>query len=72
MDLEEQARIFDPFFSTKFAGRGLGLAVALGIAKGHGGAILVTSHVGKGTTFRVFLPVLDKAGVNGCGALPGL
>jgi PAS domain S-box-containing protein len=50
-------RIFDPFFSTKFTGRGLGLPVVLGIIRGHKGAIQVESAVGKGTTFRIWLPV---------------
>jgi len=56
MTSELQARIFDPFFSTKNAGRGLGLAVVLGIIRSHGGAIKVTSEPGKGTTFEILLP----------------
>jgi CheY-like chemotaxis protein len=49
-------RIFDPFFSTKQAGRGLGLAAVSGIVRGCGGLIEVESRVGEGTTFQVYLP----------------
>lgn len=52
-----QARIFDPYFSTKTPGRGLGLAVVQGIVRGLGGAIHVDSTLGRGTTVEVLLPV---------------
>jgi len=52
-------KIFEPFFSTKFTGRGLGLAAVLGIMRGHHGALQVDSRPGQGTTFRVYFPVSD-------------
>jgi signal transduction histidine kinase len=59
MDHATQARIFDPFFSTKQNGRGLGLAAVQGIIRSHRGALLLTSHSGRGTTFKVWFPVGD-------------
>jgi CheY-like chemotaxis protein len=56
MDQEIRKRIFEPYFSTKFAGRGLGLASVLGIVRGHGGAIKLVTEPGRGATFRVLLP----------------
>jgi len=61
MDEEICKRIFEPYFSTKFAGRGLGLASVLGIVRGHGGAIRLVSEPGGGTTFRVLLPPATRA-----------
>jgi PAS domain S-box-containing protein len=56
MDTATMAKVFDPFFSTKFSGRGLGLATVLGVVRGHGGALRISSEPGRGTTFRIFLP----------------
>jgi PAS domain S-box-containing protein len=60
MTEETKARIFDPFFSTKFTGRGLGLSAVLGIVRGHRGAITVQSAPGKGTSFRVAFPASER------------
>jgi two-component system cell cycle sensor histidine kinase/response regulator CckA len=57
MSVDVRNRLFDPFFSTKFTGRGLGLAVVLGIVRGTGGGISVSSTLGTGTFFRIILPV---------------
>ena len=52
-------KIFDPFFTTKIRGQGLGMPVALGIVRAHGGKILVKSVPKKGSTFRVIFPMIN-------------
>ena len=59
MDEETKGRIFEPFFTNKFQGRGLGMAAAYGIIKNHDGWISVDSELGKRTTVRIFLPATE-------------
>jgi PAS domain S-box-containing protein len=53
-------RLFDPFFSRKFTGRGMGLPAVLGIVRAHRGAITVNSREGQGSTFRVYFPMFHS------------
>jgi two-component system, cell cycle sensor histidine kinase and response regulator CckA len=63
MSSSVQAKIFDPFYSTKFIGRGLGLAVVHGIIRSLGGVINITTAPGKGSTFEVLLPCGGYSGI---------
>ena len=58
MDTSTLQRIFDPFFSTKFTGRGLGLAAVMGIVESHHGHIRIRTGPGEGTTFRILFPAV--------------
>ncbi|MBT0652508.1 PAS domain S-box protein [Geobacter luticola] len=60
MSDETYNRIFEPFYTTKFTGRGLGMSAILGIVTTQGGNLQLFSQVGKGTTFKVYLPLLNS------------
>ncbi len=67
MDEEAKGKLFEPFFSTKFTGRGLGMAAVLGIVRGHDGAIRIQSKVGEGTTLRILFPARKPGEENDSG-----
>ena len=63
MDAATQARLFEPFFTTRAEGTGLGLAIARGVARAHGGGIDVDSAPGAGATFVLVLPLIVGTGL---------
>jgi PAS domain S-box-containing protein len=60
MSSDVMTRIFDPFFTTKATGRGLGLSAMLGILKGHGAGLCITSEEGLGSSFRLCFPASEE------------
>lgn len=64
IEQEHLSSIFDPFYTTKETGTGLGLSISHQIVKSHAGNIKVTSEIGKGTTFAVYLPIIGEQGEN--------
>ena len=62
IEAKDMENLFDPFFSSKSTGRGMGLAVVLGILRAHDGAVAVESTPGGGSMFRVYFPVCGDAG----------
>jgi len=57
---EQINRIFEPFYTTKKKGSGLGLMIVQRIVRAHNGRIELESHVGRGTTFRIWLPLHER------------
>lgn len=60
MDPSVLAHLFEPFYTTKFAGRGLGLSAVIGIVKRHKGVIFVESQLNKGTKFKILFPIMES------------
>jgi CheY-like chemotaxis protein len=60
MNEETRSRLFEPFFTTRFTGRGLGLSAVQGIVRGHGGGITMRTALGMGTTIKVLLPCSER------------
>jgi CheY-like chemotaxis protein/two-component sensor histidine kinase len=71
MGEETMSRIFEPFYSTKSAGRGMGLAAIRGIVENHGGEVAVSSRPGEGSTFSVLLPASAERRKSVRSAVPG-
>ncbi|MEI6205584.1 MAG: PAS domain S-box protein [Desulfuromonadales bacterium] len=72
MSVETYNRIFEPFYTTKFTGRGLGMSSVLGIVTAQGGALQLFTHPGRGTTFKVYLPLqMRDVPANETHKLPG-
>jgi len=63
MDAKTRERIFDPFYTTKFTGRGLGLAAVLGVVRGHHGSVRVDSEPGRGASVSLLFPVMEDSAV---------